>query len=184
MDEILVGRTQDVSLSETGRNQAQALGARLAAEAITALLVSPRLRTQQTATAIAAGATILVETDPAFDELDFGEWSGQSFDALQSDQRWQQWNTERTLARAPRGESIHDAEQRVITRLRRLRDVYEGKRIAIVTHAEIVRTIVYHYLGVSLDRWWLMEVSPASVSTLVLTADRATVQSVNERVVQ
>jgi broad specificity phosphatase PhoE len=182
MDETLVGRTQDVSLSDTGRNEAQRLGTRLSADAPMALHVSPRLRAQQTATAIAAGTNTLVETDPAFDEVDFGEWSGRSFLALRNDDRWRQWNAERTLARAPQGESIHDVEQRVIARLRRLRDTNEGRRVAIVTHAEIVRTIVYHYLGVSLDKWWLIEVNPASVTTLVLQGDRATFVSVNERV--
>ena len=122
MDEILVGRTQDVSLSDDGRHQAQVLGARLTADPPVALHVSPRLRAQQTATAIAAGTNTLVETDPAFDELDFGEWSGRSFHTLQDDERWRQWNRERTLVRAPQGESIHDVEQRVIARLRRLRD--------------------------------------------------------------
>jgi broad specificity phosphatase PhoE len=182
MDEILVGRTQDVSLSAAGRIQAQALAQRLAADPPGAMHVSPRLRAQQTATAIAAGTNALVDTDPAFDEIDFGEWSGRSFDALQSDERWRQWNAERTLTRTPHGESIHDVEQRVIARLRRLRDIYQERRIAIVTHAEIVRTILYHYLGESQDKWSLMEVNPASMTTLVLRADRATVVAVNERV--
>ena len=182
MDETLVGRTHDISLSETGRNQAQALGARLSADPPYALHVSPRLRAQQTATAIAAGTNTLVETDPAFDEVDFGEWSGRSFLSLEADERWRQWNVERTLVRAPQGESIHDVEQRAIARLRRLRDAYEGRNVAIVTHAEIVRTVLYHYLGVPLDKWWLVEVYPASVTTLVLQADHATVISVNERV--
>lgn len=182
MDEILVGRTQDVSLSDAGRTQAQMLGARLSADQLSAVHVSPRLRAQQTATAIAAGTNTLVETDPAFDEVDFGEWSGRSFQSLQSDERWQQWNAERTLMRAPQGESIHDVEQRVVTRLRRLRDTYEGRRVAIVTHAEVVRTIVYHYLGVPLNNWWLVEVSPASVTTIALSASCAKFVSVNERV--
>lgn len=181
MDEILVGRTHDVSLSDIGRSQAQALGARLRADAPNVLHVSPRLRAQQTATAIASGTNTLVETDPSFDEVDFGAWSGQSFHSLQEDECWRQWNAERSLARAPQGETIHDVEQRVIARLRRLRDTYEGGRVAIVTHAEIVRTILYHYLGISLDRWWLMEVSPASVTTLIQRVDRTTVVAVNER---
>jgi probable phosphoglycerate mutase len=181
MDRILVGRMPGVLLGEEGRDQARLLADRFGSGTITAVRSSPRERACETAGFISARAGVPVEIAPELDEIDVGEWTGCSFDVLSADARWNRWNAARADARPPGGESMRELQSRVLDYLQRLHAAQPGARLVLVTHAEVIRAALLHYLGLSLNAFGSVEVQPAAVSTLYVSDTRAQVVALNER---
>lgn len=182
LDRVLVGRTPRIGLSEDGRRQARMLAARLAREELTAVHSSPRERAQETAHPIAAAARTLVTLAPDLDEIDVGEWTGRSFEEIARDPRWRVWNEQRARARTPGGESMREVQERAVRTLDRLAEAHPEGRIAAVSHGDVIRAALLHYLGLDLDAYDRIEVSPAGISTLVVGAWGARILALNERV--
>lgn len=181
IDKVLVGRSPHVSLSEEGRRQADRLAARFKHERLTAVHASPRERAQETARPIAAAAGLAVETAPDLDEIEIGAWTGLRFDEVAEDPNWIAWNRTRARARPPGGESMAEAQNRVVTLIERLHAAQPHGRIAAVSHGDVIRAALLHYLGLALDDYDRIEVSPAGVSTLLVGAWGAKIISLNER---
>ena len=141
---------------------------------------SPRERAQETAQALARGRGLDVATEDALDEIDFGAWSGRSFDDLNGDPEWRRWNDARLVARTPAGDGMARAQARIVELLLRLEAQVGAAMIALVTHAEPIRAAILYVLGGSLDAWARIDIAPASVSRLVMDARGARLLSVNE----
>lgn len=165
---VLTGRRRDVALSREGLEQAAMIADLLGAEPIDAVYSSPRERAYYTAREIAERHELKVRIAEDVDEIDFGEWTGQSFDALEGDSDWQLWNEARSTARPPGGESMNEAADRAVRALERIAHDHPGKTVACVTHCDVIRAVVARYLGLSLDNLLRFEVDPASVSRLVV----------------
>src|SRR5688572_5962698 len=84
-DNVLLGRVVDAPLDEHGRAQCRRLARHFSARQTCRVESSPRLRTRQTAEAIARALSIEPCMDAALDEIDFGAWSGRSFAELEDD---------------------------------------------------------------------------------------------------
>jgi broad specificity phosphatase PhoE len=169
LERYLAGRSVGVNLGASGLAQARQLAARLEREQFSALFVSPRERAQQTAFAIAAvRGDMPIETVEALDEVDFGFWSGCTFDELNQRDDWQLWNAHRSMAETPAGESMLDVQRRAVDFIRQIAFGTKGARIALVSHAEVIRAIVGHLLGLPIDAWQRFEIAPASITTMVI----------------
>jgi len=165
----LAGRTPGIRLGEAGRAQAGRLGERMRRERFVAILASPRERTQETAAAIASACGGLpVTTAPELDEVDFGAWSGKSFDVLNDDPLWRRWNSVRSLTRTPAGENMHDVQSRVLRLMERLRRDHPEDAVVLVSHADVIKSVVSHVLGLPADAWPRFDIGPASVSTITV----------------
>lgn len=163
--DMLCGRMEGVSLGQDGRRQAARLALRFPFGTLDALYTSPVWRCRQTATAIGALEPMV---EPASAEVDFGAWTGRSFSVLDADPHWHEWNSNRDEAAAPGGESMHEVRGRVVAMLDALCRRHAEERVAVVTHAEIIRTAVLHLLGLPLREFHRIEIDPASVTTLLL----------------
>lgn len=165
---FLAGRSEGIRLGEAGRAQARRLAQTLKHEAFAAILTSPRERTRETAQAVAdACGGPEPEVAAELDEVDFGSWSGQTFDVLNHDPQWRRWNKVRSLTRTPAGEDMLDVQRRVTRLMARVRDRYADARVALVSHADVIKAAVSHVLGLPIDAWPRFDVSPASITTLV-----------------
>ncbi|KTF69500.1 histidine phosphatase family protein [Sphingomonas sp. HT-1] len=166
---VLSGRSARSPLSAVGQAQAQWLAAHFAREAsIDAIHCSPRERTRATADIIAARVGADVQVVEALDEIDFGEWTGRSFDTLEQDPAWHEWNCNRAGARPPHGEGMADATARAVGHIDALVRGGWGGTLLCVSHCDIIRGVVAHYLGLGLDRLLAFDVDPGSVSTLLI----------------
>lgn len=166
---FLAGRLEPVPLGKAGREQARRLAERMRQEEITDIYTSPRTRTWETATAIAAACGIgSPKASEALDEIDFGNWSGKDFDTLDGDPLWRLWNTTRSLVRIPGGETVVEVQSRVLNLIETLREDEDGKRIALVSHADVIKAAVSHVLGLPADAWPRFDIAPASVTTLAV----------------
>ena len=120
-----------------------------------------------------------VQVEDAFDEGDFGRWSGRAFAELDGDPAWSRWNQARGSALPPEGESMADAAARAVQRLLRIATEATGP-VVVVSHCDIIRGVIAHHLGLSLDRLLGFDVDPASVSRLAVGAWGGRVLSINE----
>ncbi len=57
-----------------------------------------------------------------------------------------------------------------------------GATIAVVSHAEPIRAVVLHYARIPLDDFLAVDISPASVTTLVEAGGDVQLSSVNQKV--
>ncbi|HEY0681361.1 MAG TPA: histidine phosphatase family protein [Steroidobacter sp.] len=181
MDEMLLGRTVDAPLAEIGLREAEAMAHALDPHHETLIVVSPRRRAQQTASAIAARCQGELLTSAAIDELDFGHWSGQTFSELAHDPAWRRWNEQRNLAATPAGERISDVQARVLDHLQRLCQAFPGRPMVLVTHAEVIRAALLHWLQAPVAAYRRLAISPASMSRVSLSDWGPCVDSINLR---
>jgi broad specificity phosphatase PhoE len=162
----LTGRLPHVDLSAAGARQATALAQRLSTMRLATVYSSPLLRARTTAGAIAAHLNVDVEIDTDLIEIDFGEWTGLTFDELSQRDEWRAYNADRARARIPGGEPPIESAARVARALHRFHARHPGAAIAAVTHAELIRYAVLAARKLPLARWTDVEIPPASVSIL------------------
>ena len=170
-----------MSLSKEGLDQAEVVADLLGVDPIAAVYSSPRERAWYTARAIADQHEQKVVTADGLDEVDFGDWTGKSFDALEGDPDWDAWNSSRSTARPPNGESMAEAISRSVAAAEELARAHPDQMIAAVTHCDIIRGIVAHYLGLPLDNMLRFDIDPASVTRVDVGSWGARILSVNER---
>jgi broad specificity phosphatase PhoE len=181
---ILSGRRRDVALSADGLEQAEIVGDLLGVEPIAAVYSSPRERAYYTARAVADPHELTVTVVDDLDELDFGEWTGMPFSALEGDPGWTEWNEARASARPPGGECMEEAVRRVTAALSALAHDHPSQVIVCVSHCDIIRGAIAFYLGLPLDHLLRFDVDPASVSRIALGDWGARVMTLNERLYQ
>jgi probable phosphoglycerate mutase len=162
--------------------EAEELGRTLGASCrLAAIYSSPLERAHDTATAIARYQEARVELCDALLEVDFGVWTGRTFDELDGDPRWHDFNHARASAMIPGGERPLAVQRRIVAAVERLAAKHPGATIALVTHAEIVRFALLQYRSESLDLYHELEIEPASVSAVSISPDGVYVQFVNRR---
>jgi ribonuclease H / adenosylcobalamin/alpha-ribazole phosphatase len=166
---VLTGRCAGSPLTDQGLAKAHRLAAELASnEHIAAVHSSPRLRARQTAGAIAEAAGAEVEIVEALDEVDFGDWTGRSFAALERDPDWRAWNEARATARPPAGEAMAEAVARAVDHVESVARREWAGAVICVSHCDVIRGVIAHYLGLGLDNLLRFDVEPGSLSTLVV----------------
>ena len=176
----LSGRMPGLSLSAGGMGQAQKAAARLSSARVVAIHTSPVARARETAAAIALPHGLEPEVVDALDELDFGSWTGRSFVELEREQDWMAWNTQRGSARIPGGETMAGAQARIVDHISALGGRVGGGALILVSHCDLIRAAIAHYLGLALDRMLSFDVDPASMSRLAVGKWGGRVLSVNE----
>ncbi len=177
----LAGRMPGVHLNEEGRQQASALGTRLAARPLTAIYSSPLERTIETAEAVARHHPALsVQVDRGLEEVDFGRWQGEELATLAHRNLWHV--VQRTPARAafPDGETVRGAQMRMVDALEAIARRHPGETVAIVSHSDIIKLVLAYYLGMPLDLFQRIVIAPASISALQLSAGHAAVLLMND----
>ena len=167
----LMGRIEGVRLSQDGRAAAEALAAHFAdfasrARPVAAVYTSPLERARETAAPIAARLGLAATVLPAIAEIEFGSWSGRPFDDLGRDLGWQAWNSARSLARPPGGETMLEVQARAVDALEALAGSHPEGPVVLVSHGDVIKAALAHYLGVSLDHLLRFELDPGSVSIL------------------
>jgi broad specificity phosphatase PhoE len=178
---LVAGRTAGISLSERGRGEAEAAAERLAEAGIHAIFASPLERAQETAAIVGQRLSLPVETRADLNELDFGDWTGLTFDAVRGDPRWAPWAAHRSLSMIPGGETMRDVQRRVIETVIELRDLHPEGGVVLVSHGDVIRAALVYLLGMPLDFYGRIEVGTGSISTTRITPAGICVTAINQR---
>jgi broad specificity phosphatase PhoE len=176
----IAGRMESVGLNPAGHAQAVALSERLSRWRIAAIYSGPLRRVQETAAPLGRHLGMAVAIDPAFDEIDFGRWTGVAFDAVREDPLWDRWNRRRGVASCPGGESFTEVHARVARGLAALAERYSEQAVAVVTHGDVIKATVGLALGLPLDCHDRFEIGPASLSVLLYGAWGTKLLKLNE----
>jgi probable phosphoglycerate mutase len=180
VDRVLCGRMPGVSLGQEGRAQAERVAERLGRERIAAVHSGPLERARETAAPIGERLTLEPEIHDAINEIHIGDWTGRSFEELHQDARWQAWNSARSVSRPPNGESMLEVQARVVGHLESVRADYPDGAVVLVSHADVIKAALLYCLGMPVDGYRLFDISPASISTIVMGDWGAKVLSMNE----
>jgi probable phosphoglycerate mutase len=164
---LLPGQLPGIPLNSEGRAEAQATAQALRGLPLTALVVSPLERTMETASAINEGRGLQIHQDRDLLDTNYGKFSGQNYEELdKKDKVWQRYSTD-ALHAPPGVESFATVQQRAVRAAEHWRtDGGAGEWVALVTHADLVKLIVAHYMGIPLRAVPLISMDNASVSIL------------------
>lgn len=177
--QIISGRLPGVHLNPNGRRQAEMLEPALARVPLGSIYSSPLERAMETAQPLARARSLSVLPCEAANEVDFGEWSGKPWSELERLPEWRRFNTFRSGTPAPGGELMLEVQARIVRELECLRRRHPDQHVAIVTHADVIRSALAHYAAIPVDLFQRIEISPASFSTLALEAGGAQILRVN-----
>jgi len=158
VDRILLGRSDPVGLSDKGWAQARTIAENLKGSSIARVHSSPRRRCRETAMLVATELAVPLSIEAALDEVDYGGWTGKSFHELAQDSYWRRWNETRSSVRPPRGESAAQAQARILAHLAKAERA--AGNVLMVTHAELIRSVLLARQGLSLDEWHRVTVAP------------------------
>lgn len=177
----LWGRTPGVCLNDKGKLQAQRLASRFSGITLRAIYSSPLERAVETAETIARPMNLEVVKSRAFEEINFGDWTGKSFETLSSDDCWRSFNTHRSATRIPGGESFLEVQNRIVRKLKELSSQYGSASVAIVSHADVIKAALGYFSATPIDMLDRIEISPCSVSVAAIDGDYARLLTINNR---
>lgn len=177
----LAGWIPGVHLNDEGKAQAEALGKRLAEAPIRQIYASPLERTMETAEAVRQHhANLVITPYDEIGEVRYGDWEGMAISVLRGRKMWQVVQEYPSRAEFPNGETLRGAQTRMVNALEELVARHPDEMIAVVSHADMIKMAVAHYLGTHLDNFQRIEISPASLTTLMLGHSRPYVGTVND----
>ena len=177
---VICGRQPEVHLNALGNRQAEQIAERLGTMPIDAIYCSPLERALETAGPLAAKLGMAPRVAEEFNEIDVGVWTNRTLAELENIPAWQQWNAFRSGSAAPGGESMLGVQARVVRKVSELRTRHSF--VTIFTHADIIRAVLAHFLGVHLDLFLRIEIDPASASWIELHEAAVRVRLVNGNV--
>jgi len=148
----------DPELNARGRVQVCELISRLPTEMIGMVYTSDLRRARTTAMAIAEVFGVGFHVRSALREINFGRWEGLPWEEIERrDEAYaRRWIAEYPRVPAPDGESFDDFERRVLAEVNLLSlEAQVGDcRVAVVTHAGVLRTVLRALHGCSeADAW-------------------------------
>lgn len=176
--QVLSGRSGAAPLTAAGRAQAGRLARWALRHGVSIIHASPRTRTAETAALVAEAVGVEAQHSDALDEIDFGAWNGRAFVDLDGDPLWNEWNRQRSLASTPGGETMAQAVARAAAHVAALGQ--GGASALSITHCDIIRGVLAHYLGLGLDHILRFDIDPGSVSTIAFGPDGARIIRINE----
>jgi len=179
VDRAIAGRLPGIHLNALGREQIRCLGEKLEKNPFDCICAGPLERTCETAEPLALARGMEFRISEDFHEVDFGDWTGREVSTL-SGNHWERFNSFRSGTRIPRGEMMLEVQGRMISGLEKLADEFPGGRIAVVSHADPIKTVIAHFAGMPLDLFLRLEISPASVSMLELHPWGPRIISIND----
>jgi alpha-ribazole phosphatase len=148
----------DPELNARGRIQLGELISRLSMEEIDVVYSSDLRRAHTTGIAIAEAFGADCHVRSALREISFGRWEGNTWEEIErrDDVYARRWIVEFPRLPAPDGESFHDFQRRVLDEVNFLTLEAEAadRRIAVVTHAGVLRTVLGALHGCSEDNAW------------------------------
>jgi probable phosphomutase (TIGR03848 family) len=180
---VLAGWTPGVQLDEKGQQQAQAVAERLAKVPLAAIVSSPLERCVQTATTVAAGRELTVQTDDRLGEARYGDWTGRAIKDLVKQPLWRVVQQHPSAAVFPgdEGEGLAQTQARAVAAVRAWNAQLGPEAVWLAcSHGDVIKAILADALGLHLDQFQRIVVDPASLSVISYTETRPFVVRMND----
>ena len=170
-----------MELSPRGHEQAAALAKYLHRKPLGAIYASPMKRVQQTLAPLLANGAPKPIILPDLREVDFGDWTGLTWDEIQtkfgiSPFAWLEQLECDGIANAECGETLRD---RVEPCLRQILASHSGPQVAVFCHGGIIRVLLGILLRWPLSRMGAFEIEYASLTQVLVFPQKAELQLLN-----
>ncbi len=161
-------------LSERGHQQLAGLAKGLPERGLTHLFSSDLLRTQETASIIAAELGLTVELMPSLREMSFGEWEAFNWDEVsKKDAAYaKRWMEQYPWLPAPGGERFETFRERVRGAAAEIAARPAGGCAAVITHSGVIRTLMLDVLNLPESALSSLEYGYASCTEIYQLAGR------------
>jgi probable phosphomutase (TIGR03848 family) len=164
-----------VELDDKGRAQAEAVGVRLAALPLAAVVSSPLLRCRQTVELALPGRE--VEVEAGLTECGYGDWIGRSLKELAEEPLWRTVQQHPAAAIFPGGESMAGMATRAVAAMRawdaRIKAEHGDEAVWVASsHGDVIKAIVADAIGLHLDLFQRINVDPGSITAIRYTEHR------------
>lgn len=167
------GRT-DIALTDTGRDQARALGRRLAGHSFGLVLTSPLSRAAETAAI--CGYDDAAIADPDLMEWDYGEHEGRTTAEIRGDRPgWTIWR-----GPWPGGEAIDQVGARADRVVARLRGAAFDGDALVFAHGHLLRVLTARWIRLPAASGGLFELATATLSIVGWEREAPSVELWNE----
>jgi probable phosphoglycerate mutase len=107
--------------------------------------------------------------------VEYGTWTDLPLAQLRRRALWPVIQATPSRVTFPGGESIRAAQARAVDATERIAAAHPGATVVLVSHADIIKAIIAHHVGLPLDQFQRLVVAPASSSTLLLPEGAAPV---------
>lgn len=170
----LAGWIPGVHLNDKGKQQARDAAQRLSVLPVKALYSSPVMRCMETAAFVGEALGLDVVPLDGLGEVRYGSWEGKKIKKLARKSEWHAVQHYPSRMRFPGGgEALREVQFRMVQTVERLAMQHPDDVIVAVSHADAIKLVLAHYLGVHTDLFQRIAVSPASVSILALADNGA-----------
>lgn len=160
----------DLDVSPQFDNELATLRQKLQHEAIDAMYSSPLQRCRKLAHALAtvqAQTPLDVQQDARLQELHFGDWEMQPWEAIPR-QVFDVWAQNYAELAPPNGETFAALQARGVACLQELQQRHAGEHVLVVTHGGMIRALIAHVLNMPLKGLFRFQVDYASLTQLDL----------------
>jgi broad specificity phosphatase PhoE len=146
----------DSSLSEIGIEESRSLAKSLKDVNFSAIYSSTLERSFETASIVADNHALEVIKLPGMIERDYGIFEGLSFKEIKEKHTeiYQSWLKHPDKTVIPKAETLEDLQKRGVEVVEALVKKHKDQTICVVGHGGINRTILFHYMNLSLDNFW------------------------------
>jgi broad specificity phosphatase PhoE len=168
----------EAALTESGRLQAAKAGQWLMTEKPEVLLSSSSKRVWASAEIIGEAIGLPPNKVQDLNEWNVGSWDGRKYIDIKATEPelYKAWSLDPIKNRPPGGESIADVVERAETKLEQLIVEHPGKKIALVSHAGIIRALIVRALGMPVENFWRVNIPTGSITKIDFSANFATMQ--------
>lgn len=169
----------EIPLNERGIQQAQRIAELLPSLEIEAIVTSPLKRALETSHIVAGKHKIPIKVDPNLTEVAFGRWEGLPFDELYRDKAYHRFLIAPLKTAVPGGETICDVQRRGLRALQRAARQFSTGRVLFVSHGDVLRAMLCHYLGLPLREFRRLRIDNGALSAAEVRGAWAEVKFVN-----
>jgi len=175
---VLSGRISGVHLSATGITQSQALISRLGAISVSELRISPLERCAETinpwweSIGKKKNPRVEIVKDENLIEVDYGKWSGRKLAILSSHKLWKTVQNNPSAMYFPSGEGLAQMQERAMRAVHSCNGSKKRGAAVLVSHGDVIKSIVASCLGMHLDDFQRIVIDPASVTIIDFSSSK------------
>ena len=183
---VLSGRRPNVHLSKDGIEQAKDLARRLGDIKPHEIRISPMERCLETISPWldkSNGSKVNVPKpiiDHGLTEVDYGDWSGKKLSVLSRNKLWSVVQNTPSQMYFPKGEGILEMQTRALQSIHNSIDRKAKAPIVIVSHGDVIKSIVAACLGMHIDEFQRIIIDPASISIIDFSLAKPRVLLLND----
>jgi len=166
----------DIALSDHGRTQCSEAAALLAGFGVDRIVTSPLRRAAETAAIVASSLDVPVTGDPRLVEVRFGDWQGKTYEEVSTDPRYLAFASDPVATATPGGETVATVQGRGLEALSAVRG---GECVLFVTHGDIIRTLLCHFLATPLGQYRRIRTDNCGLSAIEVGSGMPEVKFLN-----